>query len=307
MNTTYRPFVHQADKLQMAALARQFPASNLHITDLPYRFSSWAFDDSENIRLWFDENQQLLAWAVLQAPWWTIDYACHPIAEASLHPAILAWADQRAHLVANTPFERPSWFMVAFPGQTGRIHDLEAAGFKFRSDVGEDSWSKVLLRRSTHTLVKVYQPPAGFTVRPLAGESEVEAYVELHRSVFETKTMTAEWRARTLKHPAYRPDLDLVVEAPDGSLAAFCICWLDESAMEGQVEPLGCRKEFRRYALGRVALSHGLQRLQSLGVQSIVVETDCYRNTAYRLYEAFDFEVVQNVLIYGKDYQEGET
>ena len=68
------------------------------------------------------------------------------------------------------------------------------------------------------------------------------------------------------------------------------------------MEPLGCHKDYRRYALGRVALSAGLNRLHEAGVHEIYVETDLYRNTAYRLYESFDFKPVQEVLIFGKDY-----
>jgi hypothetical protein len=75
--------------------------------------------------------------------------------------------------------------MVCF-GQNKRIYDLEKAGFKCQADVGEDSWSEVLMRRAVQTPVKICQPLAGFTARPLAGEKEVEAYVELHRSVFES-------------------------------------------------------------------------------------------------------------------------
>jgi ribosomal protein S18 acetylase RimI-like enzyme len=116
--------------------------------------------------------------------------------------------------------------------------------------------------------------------------------------------MTREWRQRTLEHPAYRNELDIVVEAPDGQLVAFCVCWFDEASGTGHVEPLGCHQDFRKYALGRVALSHGLHRLQSLSAKNIFVETDSYRNTAFRLYESFDFEVIQNVLVYRKDYAE---
>jgi hypothetical protein len=39
-----------------------------------------------------------------------------------------------------------------------------------------------------------------------------------------------------------------------------------------------------------------------LGAQTTFVETDNYRNTAFRLYESFDFQVIQNVLVYRKDY-----
>jgi ribosomal protein S18 acetylase RimI-like enzyme len=270
---------------------------------LPYRLSSWAFDDPENSRLWFDENGQLLAWAVLQTPFWTIDYVSHPDAEIYLHQEILSWADQRARAAINTANGRPAWFIMVFSGQTNRIRDLENAGFKCQSDAGGDSWSKVLMRRSSQTPVKVYEPRSGFTVRPLAGENEVEMYVELHRSVFESKNMTKEWRTHTLQHTDYKPDLDIVVEAPDGRLVAFCICWFNENSRDGQVEPLGCHKDFRQHALGRVALSEGLRRLQSLGARNIFVETDNYRNTAFRLYESFDFQVIQDVLVYRKDYE----
>ena len=56
-----------------------------------------------------------------------------------------------------------------------------------------------------------------------------------------------------------------------------------------------------------MALSHGLHRLQTLGAQNIYVETDNYRNTAFRLYESFDFEVIQDVLVYRKDYENKEN
>ena len=303
MTIIQRLFSDESEKYLMTALANQFPAENLHVTDLPYRLSSWAFDNLDNIGLWFNEKQELVAWAVLQTPFWEIDYVCHPAVELSLHPEILAWADRRANATINTPNGHPEWYVNVFSGQVERIHDLEKAGFKCQADVGEDSLSKVLMRRSIQTAVKRYKPPAGFVVRSLAGEKEVEGYVELHRSVFGTKNMTVGWREHTLKHPTYRPDLDLVVESPDGRLVAFCICWLSENSLNGRVEPLGCHKDFRQYALGRVALSEGLHRLQSLGAKNIFVETDTFRNTAFRLYESFDFQVIQDVLVYRKDYK----
>ena len=304
MIITQRTYSTEQDKYLMSALARQCSENNLHVVDLPYRFSSWAFDNPENINLWFDENQQLVAWVVLQSPFWTIDYVCHPEYESHLHREILSWADQRAQTVKNTPYARSAWFVMVFSGQNNRIRDLENAGFKCQSDVGEDSWSKVLMRRSSHTPVKVYKPrSAGFTVRSLAGEKEVQNYVELHQSVFESKNMTIDLRMRTLQHPNYKSDLDIVVESPDKRLVAFSICSFDENSMKGHVEPLGSHKDFRQYGLGLVALSEGLRRLQSLGAQNIFVETDNYRNTAFRLYESFDFQVIQDVLVYRKDYE----
>ena len=42
MNHTSRPYQTEADKLSMAALARQYTSEHLHSIDLPYRLSSWA-------------------------------------------------------------------------------------------------------------------------------------------------------------------------------------------------------------------------------------------------------------------------
>ena len=301
MSFAARPYIDTSDLLAMAALAQGAPEDTFHIVDLPYRLSSWALDEPENACLWLDETGCLVGWAVVQAPWWTFDYACHPQAEPKLHPQILAWAEQRARQLRGTEHGRPAWFVMVFKEQAERIHDLEAAGFACQAEVGEDSWSKVLMLRPAALPVKNYRIPEGFTVRPLAGEGEVEAYVELHRAVFESKNMTVEWRQRTLHHPAYRPDLDVVVAAPDGRLAAFCIGWLQGSS--GHIEPLGCHADFRHYALGRVALAEVLRRLQASGVENIYVETDGYRDTAFRLYQSMGFSLLRDVLIYRKDYE----
>jgi hypothetical protein len=286
----------------MADLAASCAADHLHVTDLPYRLSSWALDEPENASLWFDENQQLVAWAVLQTPFWTVDIVCHPALAIQLHPQILTWADQRARFIANTSYGHPAWYIMAFSSQASLIRDLEEAGFQSQADVGEDSWSKVLMERSGQKPVEVHQPPPGYIVRSLAGESEVDKYVELHRSVFESKNMTVEWRMRTLLHPAYKPGLDIVVEAPGGQLAAFCICWLNEKTGTGQVEPMGCRAEFRGLGLGRVAFSTGLHRLQQLKAKNIFVEADNYRDAAFKLYASVGFDLLHNVLVFRKDY-----
>jgi ribosomal protein S18 acetylase RimI-like enzyme len=198
------------------------------------------------------------------------------------------------------------WFVEVFAHQTDRIRDLEDAGFASQANVGEDSWSKVLLHRPADMPVPDYSLPAGFTIRPLAGENEVEAYVRLHRAAFESKNMTVDWRRRTLCCPEYRADLDLVVVAPDGRLAGFCVCWLDidsKGRPSGQIEPLGVHKGFRHLGLGRVLVSEGLRRLSLHGVQSVYVETDQHRNAALGLYEEVGFRPIHQILVYRKDYE----
>jgi ribosomal protein S18 acetylase RimI-like enzyme len=304
MKTTQRPFSGKADIQAMCALARLSPIDNLHVVDLPYRLGSWALDDPANIGLWTDADGQLLAWAVMQTPFWTIDYACHPQSDRHIYPEILAWADRRARQVPDTPYGHPCWFAMVFANQTNRIRHLEASGFASQANRGQDSWSKVLMSRTARTPMPLCKMPAGFTVRPLEGEGEIEAYVALHQSVFESRNMTAAWRARTLDCPEYMPDLDLVAVGPDGRLAAFCVCWLGRGTkVSGQIEPLGVRAELQQSGLGRAILSEGLRRMQKYGADPVLVETDSYRNAAVRLYESVGFRAARRILVYRKDYE----
>lgn len=295
----------QADIEAMIALSRASAICPWRIADLPYRFSSWALDDPHYARLWVDAAGRLRAWAVMQVPFWTIDYTCDPAAGAGLHRQILAWADRRAREILDTPRGLPSWYVTVLPGQAERIRDLEAAGFTPQADRGEDSWSKVLMARPAEAPLPEHPLPTGCTLRPLAGEGEVEAYVQLHRAAFETRNMTAEWRARTLRRPEHLPALDLVAVAPDGRLAAFCIGWLSRIAgqLSGQVEPLGVHPSFRQLGLGRAILAEGLRRLHDCGAAQVYVETDNHRGAAFDLYESAGFRVIQDVLVYGKEYR----
>jgi mycothiol synthase len=303
------PFSGENDFREMETLAREFRSDNLHVTDLPYRISSWAINDPENIGLWKDASGSLAAWAILQGPFCSVDIACQPELEASLIPNILNWVDERSRehpdrVPRGTPSGGRCWFIDAFSDQKERVRALESAGYACQANVGDYSLSEVLMQRQASIPVKEYRIPEGFVIRPMAGESEVEAYVDLHQKTFDTKNMTVDWRLRTLHHPDYRPELDLVVVSPDQRLAAFCIGWLDDHGPEktGQIEPLGCHPDFRQFALGRLALAEGLRRLQNLGAKKMFVETDSWRNTAFQLYESLGFQVVRDVLVYRKDY-----
>jgi mycothiol synthase len=304
MNLNPSPYAGPADQTAMAALVHAHPTDNLHVVDLPYRLCSWGFDAPENVGLWRGADGTLQAWAALQTPFWTIDFACQPAAEAALLGPLLAWADQRARFGVDTPHGRQAWFVNVFDHQADRIRALEAAGFASQADVGENSWTKVLLRR-VGAAPMAAPVPAGFTLRSLAGQAEVEAYVAAHRAAFESTNMTAGWRARTLQHAGYRPDLDLVAEAPDGRLAAFCVGWLHTSpdgTVGGQIEPMGAHPDFQRLGLGRALLTENLRRMAAAGAGQVFVETDSYRDAAFELYEAMGFAVAKRVLVFRKDY-----
>ncbi len=300
-----RPFRGDDDRERMIALARAHAGETVHYVDLPYRLSSWALDDPDNVALWTDIEGQLVAWAVMQAPFWTVDYACVPGEPAELHRRILAWADERARQLMGTRWERPAWFVNVLRGQASRVGDLEDAGFACQAAVPKDPWSDVLLRHPADAPLPPPSLPQGLAIRPLNGEDEVPAYVELHRAVFESSAMTVAWRRRTLRCPDYHPELDLVAMAPDRSLAGFCVGWLGtdaEGRRVGQIEPLGVRADLRRHGLGRALLVEALQRLRLKGAIGVLIQTEAYRGPALQLYASVGFRVLRGVWVYRKDY-----
>ncbi len=306
MHILNRPFSGPADLPAMLELAHQFPADHLHVMDLPYRLCSWALDDPARVGLWANDQDQLLAWAVMQSPFWTIDCVCRPDLDDQLYGQILVWANDRAQQILPASGGRPTWFVMVFAHQAGRIRHLKQAGFACQSNMGEDSWEKVWLRH-TDPLPVASKLPANLTIRPLAGPGEVEAYVALHQAVFESRNMTVEWRNRTFYHPSYTPHTDLVAAAPDGRLAAFCIGWLDQDSlapaplMVGQIEPLGVHADWRGQGLGQAILLECLRRLRQAGAGPIYVETDAFRSAALGLYESVGFQVIQRVEVYRQD------
>ncbi len=311
MENKHVSFSNTSDLRQMISLARQFPEHNLRTLDLPYRLASWALDDPENTALWFDPGGCLLAWAVLQTPFWTIDVSIHPDFEPELLPEVLGWMEQHMLRVKNGPYSRPSWYVAVFPGQTDLRTGLERMSFLCQSDVPDDAWSQVLMQTGLNHPIPAPVLPLGYTIRPLNGEAEVDDYVRLHRDVFGTWNMTGEWRSRCLIQPDYRPELDLVAVAPNGELAGFCITWFHSTGRTirpdgnprpaGQIEPAGVHVEHRRLGLGKALLYEAFRQLKKLGAEEAYVMTDNYRDSALSLYESVGFRVISDILLYRRD------
>ena len=123
------------------------------------------------------------------------------------------------------------------------------------------------------------QLPACYAIRPLAGEGEVEALVALHRAAFGTERMTVAERLTSMRPPDYDPSLDLVVVAPDGSLAAYCYCaiYSEENRLSGRndgvTDPLATHPAHQGRGLARALLAAGMRLLQARGAERAVLGT----------------------------------
>ena len=141
----------------------------------------------------------------------------------------------------------------------------------------------------TNAIRDVALPP-GYRIRPLAGPDEIPARVEVHRAAFAPSRMTVEKYERLLTMPHYRIEDDLVVEAPDGTLAAFAMAWWDPDARVGEFEPVGTHPDHQRRGLSRALLSWGVRRYAERGARVVQVYSDASNAASEALYEAVGFE-----------------
>lgn len=278
------------DLAMMYDMATASPNDALHLADLPWRFASPSARDPERTRLWEDAGGRLVAWAVLQFPWHCLDYQIRSDTRSEeFEDTILAWGTERLSTEASAKGESLPFYVSARESDTSRVAAIRCAGFS------PDGWSYVHMARSMDEPIPPPVLPEGFCIRPLAGETEIEAYVAMHRAAFGSTNMTAEWRRSTLRNPHYVPELDLVVVSPDGTLVAFCVSWITPSlaALTGgkvaQVEPLGVLPAYQRTGLARALLLEALRRAKAMGARRMEVDAESYNEASRSAYGSVGF------------------
>ncbi len=272
-----------------------------HVADWPFRFSSWALDNPLNARAWFDASSHLVGWTVMQTPFWAIDCVVHPHAPSHLYRDMLEWGQARATQMATLGGGRPMWFVSISQACINQRQDLTALGFKDVSDEGDDAWSKVFFELVDDSLLPSVELPPGYQIRSLDTSSEIQACVDLHQQVFQSKNMTHGWRTNATQMPGYVNALDLVISSDDGEFCGFCVAWLRKLASGetvGQIEPLGVRASHRGQKFSQSLLAEAIRRLRNLGVCQIFVETDKQRSAAMAAYRSMGFRVIHDVLVY---------
>jgi ribosomal protein S18 acetylase RimI-like enzyme len=115
----------------------------------------------------------------------------------------------------------------------------------------------------------------GYLLRHVVLPDDLERRVDVHRSAFgrpeRPSRLTVESYSAVTSAGLYRPDLDWVVEAPDGSFAAFCLAWLDAENRVGLLEPVGAHERHRRAGHASAACRGALGALAAAGAERAVV------------------------------------
>ncbi|HEX2346819.1 MAG TPA: GNAT family N-acetyltransferase [Ktedonobacterales bacterium] len=295
MSITIHAYRGEDDLPRLLDLINAMPLACRHVIDLPWRVSSPAICEGRDAAYWQDDEGQVVGFAAWQYYWAALDFFIRPglpdPTRESVEAALFAWAEQRFR-ERDAKRGSPLPYAVEYrDDDLERRRLVEAHGFTLDDD--EDGY--VGFEHPLRDLAPVPALPAGFALRPLDGEREAAAYAELHRAAFQSDSMTTEWRARTIRAPQHRADLDLVIAANDGSLAAFCVGWYAPTRRVAQIEPMGVHPRYTRLGLGRVLLLELLRRFRAVGAESAIVQTNLGRAPARAAYQSVGFQEAHRI------------
>lgn len=149
-----------------------------------------------------------------------------------------------------------------------------------------------------------YGLPDGYSIRSATME-DVERLMAVHSSAFNSD-WTHEEYAYVMQSPGYDPAREIVVVAPDGSFAAFCIYWLDTVNKVGLFEPVGTHADHRRKGLARALMVHTMQVMRDSGMQAAHVAHEIKNDASTNLYASLGFVSFADDVDYMKVVSEAE-
>ena len=279
-----------------------------HCGDLTWRFflHSIGHELEQTVRLWLDGRGQVEAFGIVtprsRAGNLLFDVQVHPHSRRpALLEQVLGWIESVA--AGTVPAPRLLCTDTGVYDVDGeQVAALRAHGFRPTGDEG------LLLVRSLEAPIAVPPLPAGFRLRPVAGPREGFARAQAHRDAFHPSRVTDEAYLRLMATPGYAAAWDLVAEAPDGSVAAFCIVWPDTANRTGEFEPVGTRPAYRRLGLARALLLEGLRRLAEAGAAGAIVgPIDTSDGAALELYRSAGFEPAYHLGTYAREWGEAQA
>jgi ribosomal protein S18 acetylase RimI-like enzyme len=290
--------------MQRAVQRAWVPGRRWHVGDLAWRRHAVpGLEPDWRTALWLDRRGAVVAWG------WTTLPGRLDLHVDSDHPGlagdVLAWFDDVA-----TGCERT---VTVMDTEGELIAALEAA--HYRPAPPRTPFFRHCVLDLDDSLA-VPRLPAGYRVRAVR-EGEAAVRAAAHRTAWRpgrigallvppvdlgdapSRVTTESYRAVMRAWP-YRHDLDQVVEAPDGTLVAFALGWLDGINRAGELEPVGTDPGHARRGLATAVSLACLRALRDAGATRAVVypRGDAAYPVAGRLYLRLGFRPVARTVTY---------
>ena len=299
--TPFRDYAGPQDLRAMQDLTQRLWAlpSPFHIGNLAWeRFEHVGREPEWKTRLWL-EGETVLAWGWIQDGG-HLHFQIDP-ARPDLFGEVFAWFEGAA--------TAPDLTTMVLDGQADLLGRLAGRGYRV---LGDDHPFGLRTSRDLEDLAPVVLP-AGYRALSMAELRDPDRRALAHRQAWSRiagreaqppgrSRVTGESYRQVMAAWPYRPDLDWVIEAPDGRLAANACLWLDTVHGVGLFEPVGTDADFRRLGLGRAVCLAALHALKAAGAHAAIV--GCRGDAAYpvphKLYAGLGFVTRGRELIHAR-------
>ena len=231
------------------------------------------------VRVW-ESDGQIIGVACYEGRLGEVYPQVHPN-QRDLEDEMMAWAEE--HLTVEREDGTRRLSVRAYDYDTFRQTMLQKRGYR-RVDHLEHRY-----RRSLEAPLPEPAVPKGYTVRSLREDDELSERCLVLGRAFRSKPADLEVYRSLQSAPGYRLDLDIVIEAPDASFAAFALTWYEEVNRIGMFEPVGTVPEHQGKGLGKAVMYEGFRRLKALGATVAYVGTGP-QIAANRLYRSVGFD-----------------
>jgi ribosomal protein S18 acetylase RimI-like enzyme len=275
--------VTAADVQLMQGLAQRVTASRLDLVNSEVTFGelAWGWGKGHASygsgwprRLWVSAGE-LVAWG-----WVYLPHQVHKSdgSVTDVTGAYLLYQVDPGH--AGRVDEVIGWYDSVAAGLERTVRPSAADEFALRrwaahgyqtdhASLGDDgTWTQL----NERDLTDLERPalPSGFRFRT-ASEAGPAAAVQAHLDAWAPSSYSAAAYEGVRRTASYRGDLHVLVEAPDGTMAASAIMWLDEMNKTAEFEPVGTHPGYLRRGLGRAMLLHGMRLARAAGATQMTV------------------------------------
>lgn len=273
-------------------------AGYLHTGDIPHRIYNVLrkYQPEAIAHLWENTAGELLGWALIYptAKFCGFDVQIHAKhRNDDLERELIQWAQENLvqHLKRDG-IQTDSIGTDVCADDLSRARVLSEFGYQF----SEKPYH--LTKRSLDDLPQVTLPE-GFSIRSATGLEEAAKLIEVHMGGFNSKWTVAEYE-KVMQSPGYDPARELVVVAPNGQFAAFCVIHFDHLNKTGLFEPVGAHPDFRRMGLTSKLMIEGMHSMKQAGLAyaAVVHETDNQAST--NLYASLGFKKIQEINYFTK-------
>ena len=306
-----RAYAGPQDLQAMLGLIRERPRDQ--VTDFPGSLDLQEMLAVHKIQahthLWIDPDGQLACFAILDgdlASAYLIFEVAPDWKGRSIEEKIMAWAE--ASIQQAAPIQTRTFLLEA----SSRSDNPECIALLERLGFERQAGGVVHMERSLADPIGKPQLPPGFIIRPIRGEAEAEAWVRLHRAALGTEKMTTEYKLAMMRTPYYDPDMDLVAVAPEGVLAAYCVCFInvEENALTGQrngcTDPIATHPGFQRRGLSKALMLTGLSLLKERHMETARLGTSSDNIAMVHAAESVGFSISSRVFWFTKPIHFGQ-